>query len=504
MLVRPALETLPYGSPLRVWTLSDSDAWLRHHMMFGAPDQALTLLGSRASPISDDLLRSMQRALVLRQSGDFEGSNELLEWAELEAERRSVRSVSRTAGSFIINDRVLGYSPSPGELGMISYYRMMNYLALQDLAAAAVEARRLSNRLDSAEGGEVPGCREEAMLRYLAGIAFEAAGELNDGLVALRRSEASFRSCAADAGISPPSGFGADLYRVAHRLGVRDVADSARAHYSDAAVRYAPGAGEVLLVFERGFVAHLTEEYIDVPLIVEEVSEFGEDDTDEIAKLAASIATGITLGYRDRGTWGSSVRDGQYGRRRPVDIDDVYFLRLAWPGIRRDSPQALSIRVLTDTDSAAAARVGDLSAVAEHDLDARRGGMLARLVTRGILKYVISREMEKKAEEEGGRLLGTLTGFIANAAASELERADTRSWSLLPDEVSVARLTLPEGNHRLRVQSLGPGGELSGTIELGTVQVGAGRMTVVHHRLWADDLSGLTLPGGEEGVETAP
>jgi hypothetical protein len=501
MLARPALETLPYGSPLRIWTLSDSDAWLRHHVMFGAPDQALTLLGERGSAISDELLKSMQRALVLRQTGDFVGSNDLLEWAELEAERRAVRSVSRTAGSFIINDRVLGYSPSPGELSMISYYRMMNYLALGNSAAAAVEARRLSNRLDTAAGEEGHDCREEGMLRYLAGLVFEAAGELNDGLVALRHSESSFRSCGPETGISPPGGFGADLYRLASRVGVGEVADSARARYADAAARYAPGAGEVLLVFERGFVAHLTEEFIEVPLIVEEVSEVDEEDTDEIARLAASIAAEFTLSYQDRTTWGSSVADRRYGRRARADVDDVYFLRLAWPGIMRDAPRNLSIRIIAETDSVPMSKVGDLSAVAEQELEARRGGMLARLVARGILKYVISREMEKKAEEEGGKLLGTLTGFVANAAANELERADTRSWSLLPDEVSVARLTLPEGSHRLRVQGVGPGGEVSGTMELEAVQVDAGRMTVVHHRLWADDLRGLSRSGEEvEGV----
>jgi uncharacterized protein len=501
MLARPAPETLPYSSPLLTWTLSDADAWLRHHVMFAEPDRALALLDTRKSPISDSLLRSLQRAIVLRQSGDFDGSNDLLEWADQEAERRLVRSVSKTAASFLLNDRILAYAPSPGEMGMIPFYRMMNYLSTRDMAAAAVEARRLTALLDRQDRGAVRRCRGDAMLQYLAGLAFEAAGELNDALVSLRRSDEGFSSCEAAVGIAPPEGFGADLFRVATRLGVTEVADSARARYPGAAKRYVAGAGEVLVVFERGFVAHLTEEALEVPILIEDVEGVDGDDAEGISHLGASIAAQLLLGYEERGAWGSSAWHRRRGLRRAADIDDFYFLRLAWPGIRRDTEPTQSIRLLIGEDTTTAARVADLSTIAAHDLEARRAGMLTRLVTRGIAKYLITREMEKKAEEEGGKFLGTVTGLLANAAANELERADTRNWSLLPDEVAVARLTLPAGSHQIRVQSVSPAGEVSGTVDLASVDVRAGGLTVLHHRLWSDDLSPLSASTDGESYQ---
>jgi hypothetical protein len=78
-------------------------------------------------------------------------------------------------------------------------------------------------------------------------------------------------------------------------------------------------------------------------------------------------------------------------------------------------------------------------------MDRERPAILARLVARGVAKYLLSRELEKKAEEKGGELAGFLTARLANLAGNELERADTRGWSLLPDRISMARVRLPAG-----------------------------------------------------------
>ena len=51
-------------------------------------------------------------------------------------------------------------------------------------------------------------------------------------------------------------------------------------------------------------------------------------------------------------------------------------------------------------------RLGDLSAVVQREMEAERPAMLARLVARGLAKYLVSREMERKAEERGRRARG--------------------------------------------------------------------------------------------------
>jgi hypothetical protein len=72
---------------------------------------------------------------------------------------------------------------------------------------------------------------------------------------------------------------------------------------------------------------------------------------------------------------------------------------------------------------------------------------------------------------------------VASAAASFLERADTRSWSLLPGSISVARLTLPVGTQRLVVELPGSVGAPR-RVAVGEVVVRADRVAVVSTRLW--------------------
>lgn len=485
-LARPAPELLPFDSPLRVPSLPEPDAWLRHHLMFGQRDSARALLDEEAGPpvVSDALLRSLQHALVLRADGDYEGSNDLLEWADQEAERRYARNVSRTIGSYVLSERVRTYTPTAGEMAMIPYYRLMNHLALEDVDAAAVEARRIGAVLSLAGEAGSRRCGEDAMLQYVAGLVFESAGEQNDALVSLRRAQEGFDTCNPGSGVKPPAGFGSDLYRVATRLGVEEVADSARArHALDVDGVPAAGTGEVLVLLERGFVSHRTEQAIHIPIFEHDIEDLESGDVEGIARASASILARLMNNMLERGYWGSAW-DDHPGVQVAHALGGAYILRLAWAGTGRPERAADTMALLVDEDAIDLFRAGDLSTIAAEEMDGARASALGRMIARGLAKYLLAREMERGAERRGGELAGFLTGRLANLAANGLERADTRSWTLLPDEISAARLALPAGTHELRVARRSPTGEIVEEIDLGTVEVRPGELVVVNRRMW--------------------
>ena len=64
------------------------------------------------------------------------------------------------------------------------------------------------------------------------------------------------------------------------------------------------------------------------------------------------------------------------------------------------------------------------------------------------------------------------------------------SWSLLPDRVSVTRLTLPEGSHRIALEVVGEGG-VTRTVDIGPVEIRSGELTVVRERVWAAESESL-------------
>lgn len=483
LLARPLPEGVAAGSPLLSTTLEPGDAWARHHLMSGEYEAAEAVLESPATAPRDRLVRALQRALVLRQAGDYAGSNALFEWAEAEADRRYTRSVTRGLASLGLGDGSLAYTPPPSELAMVPFYRMLNYLALGDMEGALVESRK-ANALVAAGTGAERRCGEYAMLSYLAGVVQSAGGEAGDALVSLLLAEQGFDGCGGGSVVAPPPSLGEELYRAARRAGVSEIADSAAARYGLTASA-GDAAGDVLLVLEEGFVAHRSAEALHVPIFPEDVEGLDGGDVDGIGVAAARITARLFDNLAGRAAWGRSVDDLQWAQWASA-LDGAYILRLAWPAARREPSLPRAVHVLVGDSPTPAVTVGELSSLVEQDLHAQRPAMLTRLVARGLAKYLVTREVERKAGEHGGEVAAFLAGRVANAAVNQLERADTRSWSLLPDRISIARLRLPPGRHAVRVETLGSTGAVLRSHDFGEVEVTDGALVALSGRVWGN------------------
>jgi hypothetical protein len=122
-----------------------------------------------------------------------------------------------------------------------------------------------------------------------------------------------------------------------------------------------------------------------------------------------------------------------------------------------------------------------VSGAVTEEFEDQLGGIMIKMVARTALKYELARGLEKELDKKN-ETLGDIAFFTANAAAALFERADTRSWHLLPDEVSVVRL--PPGVHplSLQVETDDEGG--TRLIDLGEVEVRDGSIHVLSARVW--------------------
>ncbi|MFW5947731.1 MAG: hypothetical protein ACOCUW_04495, partial [Gemmatimonadota bacterium] len=133
-------------------------------------------------------------------------------------------------------------------------------------------------------------------------------------------------------------------------------------------------------------------------------------------------------------------------------------------------------------------RVGDIEATTTHrfdvgdgvraDFDEQRVGIVARTVLRAATKMVLSESAEKVVSEEN-EAAGQIVGLLVNLGTLLTERADTRSWHLLPGAVELVRVPLPPGNHTLRLEA-GRGR----AIDVGPVEVRAGDTSFAVARVW--------------------
>jgi hypothetical protein len=95
--------------------------------------------------------------------------------------------------------------------------------------------------------------------------------------------------------------------------------------------------------------------------------------------------------------------------------------------------------------------VEDIDALARYSLEQAMPGIMARATARAMVKYNTQHTANNNSELAG--LLMTITNLVT-------ERADTRSWTTLPQEIELRRIRLPVGEHQIQLQMLNTAGQI--------------------------------------------
>jgi uncharacterized protein len=420
-----------------------------------SPDSALKAVQRKGSAAPRDaLLRHLYEGAALHYAGDYRRSGQLFDRAYFLTQDRFTRSVSRGAASLLTNDRALAYVPSRTERLVLHYYAALGYLLAGEHSAAAVEARRLAELLAREQERGPEGARAEtvAFFRYFTGAVFEAAGEWNDADVAYRN--------ALRLSVAPDSLPDLDELRTTSPP---------------------PDSGDVIVFIEEGFVAHKVENSLVLLLLPEEVQALAAGSAAEVVAAAAVVSTRVLLNlaavpvdahgfgqtiYVPNPGMGYSSASCQEGDTLPPvraarscgaaslsAETSSYLLSVAWPQfVRERRPTAAAAVLLTGDASLAPVHAADLSAGVMADLDDQKALILARAIARGASKFAATKKAEQKATKEKGETTGEVVGLLTNIAGAVTERADTRSWHLLPERVSAMRVRLPAGAGRVEVR----------------------------------------------------
>jgi hypothetical protein len=398
----------------------------------------------------DALLQALTTGTAAFYAKQFARSAAVLDTAALLADDRITASLSRDGLAVVTNDMARPYQPRRTERLFIPYYAMLSYVQLGAWEDAAVEARRLVALLAQFDEDRDDGERAvHGAMQHLAGAVFERAGEHDAAQVS---------------------------YRAAHALSAALPDSVPRGAIAD--------EGELLIVVERGFVAHRATQTIELEIDGEDRDSLRGDD-DHRRRAAARIVADAGISNRRSDATAKAVANqlslstfapGRHHRHD--DDDDDYHLTVAFPSLRRSArPWGGEVRLAVD-----GAAVGGVTASAVIDeaseVDARRErlALATRAVARAATKYAVTKAITDKK--------GEVAGQIANFGASLLERADVRSWHVLPQAITLARARVPAGIRVVRIDV----GEGSGvrTVDVGAVQVRAGTLTIVPVRLWRD------------------
>jgi uncharacterized protein len=450
--------------------LQIDDDRVRALMQRGMSDSAFRAISNRNSPLSPDdrLLRLLYQGSAARYAGQFRDAGEFFDRASAVSDDRFTKSLSRTAMSLVTNDYALPYTAGRNERLLLHYNALLTWSAAHDADAAAVEARRLVALLARVGAPDADERPMRAAMHVLAAAAFEQAGDWNDADVA-RRNAAALGAMIDTTWRAPEDSL-----------------------------------GDLVIVVERGDVAHKVAVGLTVPIFD------GDNVTTDRGDFAAQRLLGDFGALRNGGVWWDDAQSWRFTNTRYSAWDGArasYLLDMSWPVLRRTSARALTGSVEIESESAArtpAAVSASFSDALASDYRRDRGAVLSRTVTRAVSKYLAARAAEEAAKaaaskdddsddnkkkdkgKAAARAAGSVARMLTNVATTALERADTRSWTLLPGEISIIRLRLPAGTHEVLVAA---GGVRQ--LSLPGLTVIGGRTTVVSARLWRESVEGV-------------
>ena len=417
----------------------------------GQPENAYNYL-KKHEPKNPDIPHKYELGLTAHYADQFNESSKAFDIAEQIAEERYTKSLSTEALSLITSDRIRPYVGKSYERLLAHYYHALNYIKQNKLNEALVECRRATNLIQYLIGEEKEyDYLGAGFLAYFSGVLFESSGELNNALISYKQAEQYYKQAADTTGIQLPSDVGYSLVRVSRKLNFQDDLERYSILYGDPP-QLPENHGELILFYETGYVPRKGQQTLTFPILKSD--KFGEDDSNTV-EFARTLRS----------------REGLVVEKIKLE----YLLHVAIPSINTFRPKYKGVRVSMDDSSQDAELVEDVEAAAILTLQSERTVILIRTLVRALGKYLITRNVKKENE-----ILGALT----NLAGVLTESADKRSWQTLPNQIYMVRMSLPSGNHNLRLSFLNENGYILNTQSLRNIEISANKATILNYRTY--------------------
>lgn len=382
------------------------------------PDLALKALDQAYAPTgADAALYYLNKGMLLRLNKRYIESNTALEAAQRLMDKLEAVSITEQTSSFIVNDTVRGYEGEDFEKVLLHLYKALNYLDLQQPYEARVEALQVDVKIRELNSGSTGAAlTEAAFARYLSGIIYENLGEWSDALIAYRKAYEAFHIYKKKYQVALPESLKYALLRLAEYQGLDDELKNYREEFGIKdwpSVASREANGELVFTLHSG-----------------------------LAALKDEVAT--------------HVLDPGSGR----------LIRIALPVYRPRAVHVTQARLRVGDQTTRLDLIEDITALAIKSLESHMAAITARTLARAVVKYRMAKQAEKR--DSGVGLLVNLAGVIS-------EQADTRSWSSLPAQIHLGRMSLAPGAYKAQLELLDNSGKLIHTQDLGNLSITQGK-----------------------------
>jgi len=351
----------------------------------------------------DAVLLYLEQGTANHFAGNYDSSNVFFTNAEEEIDYLFTKSVSRAIQSFVTNDNSLAYDGEDYEDVYLNIFKSLNYIHMNELESALVEARRIAFKLD------------QLNLKY------------KDMIDALSKADTTGRA--------------------QWKTGETNVQNSAFGHYL-AGILYAKTGkpDDARIEYEN-----LLKAFQDQPSIY----SFKKPRRSKLRRITRPDRYNLLI----TGFGGRAPVKIQNDTRIYLDDADLY-LKFSLPSLKMFNTQISRVEAtINDTLTVQADLIEEMDVVAKDVYKVKEPIIYARTIVRAFLKAVgsnaLSREIGKKDET-----LGQLTNLFGKIGQEVTEKADLRSWQTMPGKAYATVVDLPPGDHNVSINYYSSGGYL--------------------------------------------
>ncbi len=352
------------------------------------------------------------------------------------------RSISREAASFLWNDLTIPYRGEDFENVMLNLFMALNYTGLGLGADALVEARKVDNKLNIINSrydeDQQNVYREDAFVRFLMGVLYEAGGETNDAFISYRKAEEIYRTdYEANFSVPAPIFLVENLLSTAYALGFFQEAAEIQKRYPEA--------------------KHLKS-----------------GKTERLAEVFAIHYNGLGPEKVEQ-NWHIPMLDG-------------YIVKIAYPVFKQQVYRISHAEIfLTHRESGETYRfvtqlMEDIGAIAKMNLANRMQRIKGKAIARATSKYLMTKALAGVARKESGELAAVLVQMTANLANIATEQADLRHGRLLPAEIRVGRSLVTPGGYDGRIDFIDSSGSVVFEKQVAAFRVRGGEKKILTYR----------------------
>lgn len=211
----------------------------------GRPGDAAKQLKEKAEKENDDqVVFLFEYATALQAAGDYKESTKYFLKAEDVVDVKDYHSISRVAGSVLLNEGLVQYKGEDYEKVFINAMLAINFLAVGDLDAAQVETRKLNTKLYKYKYEAKRDYNQDPFAFYLSAMIWEANRQWDDAYIDYKKVYE----------LNPNIPYlKEDLLRASRMAQRPEEFDKWRRQFGTSKFEDHKGKGEIVLLFEQGW-----------------------------------------------------------------------------------------------------------------------------------------------------------------------------------------------------------------------------------------------------------